>query len=100
MSIAIKCYVAWAPGHPIWLESFMNQASVNWVFAVAVCVAVSLATAPPKPQQVTDRLTFNWRKLNIFEGLGSHWYNNVVLWWGLSAAIMIGLIVAFSGIWL
>ena len=100
MTFAIKAYVAWSPSHPVWMEAFMNQAILNWLFSVAVCVVVSLATAPPRPEQVTDQLTLNWRRLNILEGLGTRWYTHVLLWWGLFAVIIIGLILVFSGVWL
>jgi SSS family solute:Na+ symporter len=61
---------------------------------------VSLLTPAPRPEQVSDDLTFNWRKLNIFSNLGGHWYTNVILWWGLFVIIIIGLMVVFSGLWL
>ena len=83
-----------------WLSPFGNQAVVSWLAAVAACVIVSLVTPAPRPEQVTDELTFNWRTLNIFAGLGNHWYTHVVLWWGLFVLIIGGLILLFSGIWL
>jgi SSS family solute:Na+ symporter len=57
-------------------------------------------TPAPRPEQVTDQLTFNWRKYNIAEGLGDRWYKSVVLWWGLFAAAIVALILAFSGLFL
>jgi SSS family solute:Na+ symporter len=84
------------PGLPEWLQPFAMQAMVAWGFCVIVCIAVSLATFPPRPEQVTDTLTFNWHKLNIFEGLGGSWYRNVVFWWGLFVAVIIGLVIIYS----
>jgi len=81
---------------PLWLEPFAMQAMLNWAFCVAVCVLVSLVTPRPAPVQVTDTLTFNWRRLNILGDLGDRWYESVVLWWGLFAAIIIALVLAFS----
>ena len=83
-----------------WLEPFANQAIVNWLFCVVVCVVVSLLTAPPRPEQVTDQLTFNWRKLNIFDELGNRWYTHIVLWWGVFVVILGGLILALSGLFM
>lgn len=77
---------------------FSNQSILHWGFCVIVCAAVSLCTQPPQPQQVTDQLTLNWRKLNIFAELGDRWYNSVITWWGLFAAGIIGLVVIFSGL--
>jgi SSS family solute:Na+ symporter len=83
-------------GLPEWLQPFAMQAMVAWGFCVIVCVLVSLATLPPRPEQVTDTLTFNWHRLNIFGGLGGQWYRNVVFWWGLFVAIIIGLVIVYS----
>jgi SSS family solute:Na+ symporter len=58
----------------------------------------SLTTAPPMPQQVTDQLSLNWKKMNIFGELGDRWYKSVILWWGLFAACIISLIITFSQI--
>jgi solute:Na+ symporter, SSS family len=82
-----------------WIAPFMMQAMVNWAFCAVICVTVSLLTPPPAPHQVTDQLTFNWRRLNIFDDLGDHWYSSVVFWWGLFAAIVLALVVVFSGLW-
>lgn len=76
------------------------QSIVNWAFCVAVCAGVSLATAPPRPEQVTDQLTFNWARLNIFSGLGNRWYTSVVLWWLVFALTVTALMVLFSGLFL
>lgn len=83
-----------------WLSPFGNQAVISWLASILACVVVSLATPAPRPEQVTDSLTFNWRTVNIFEGLGNHWYTNVVLWWGLFVVIVGGLMLLFSGVWL
>jgi solute:Na+ symporter, SSS family len=97
LGIAMKLYVQFDPGHPAWIEPFAMQGILNWAFCVVVCVAVSLLTAPPRPEQVTDDLTFNWRRLNIFGELGTAWYQHVVLWWGLFVLIIVALMVVFSG---
>jgi len=89
-----------AGNHPAWLEPYAMQGIVNWGFCLILCIVVSLLTAPPRPEQVTDQLTFNWRKLNIFSDLGDHWYTSVVLWWGLFVAIITSLVFAFSGLFL
>jgi SSS family solute:Na+ symporter len=84
-------------GHPLWLEPYAIQGIINWGFCVLVCVGVSLVTPPPRPQQVTADLTFDWSRLSIFSGLGHHWYTSVITWWGLFVALAIALIVLFSG---
>jgi SSS family solute:Na+ symporter len=96
--LLMKLVVQFVPGHPRWLEPFMTQAIANWAICVVVCVAVSLLTPPPKSEQVDDNLTINWRRLNLFAGLGTHWYNSVVLWWLLFCGMIAGLMLWFSGL--
>ena len=59
---------------------------------------VSLATQPPRAEQVTDQLTFNWKNLNIFGELGDCWYTSVVTWWALFVLIILAIFVLFSGL--
>jgi len=98
LGILLKVYVQYVPSHPAWLAPFQMQAALNWTFCMLVCTGVSLLTARPDPSQVTDELTINWRKLNIFQQLGTHWYTSVYLWWGLFTAIITALILVFSGL--
>lgn len=97
LGIAIKLYLNFAAAPPDWLVPYANQASINWFFCLLLCSSVSLLTAPPRPEQVTDQLTFNWRKMNIFGDLGDHWYSSVVTWWGLFLVLILALFVVFSG---
>jgi len=96
LGIGMKIFVQVQP-HPIWLEPFAMQAIVNFVFCAILTIAVSLATDRPRPEQVTDDLTLNWRKLNIFADLGNHWFSSVTFWWAGAFAAFIGLVVLFSG---
>ncbi len=96
-ALALKIFVQYAPSHPVWLEPFAMQAFVVWLFCAVLCVVVSLATPPPPAEKVTDKLTFNWRTLNITRELGGTWYQSVVFWWLLFVAIIAGIIVALSG---
>ncbi|MBC8871550.1 MAG: sodium/solute symporter [Planctomycetes bacterium] len=94
--IAIKVYVGVVPSPPAWLMPYANQAAVNWVFCVLVCVAVSLATPRPSAERVTDQLILNWKMLNIFSDLGTRWYTSVVTWWCLFVLLIVTLVVIFS----
>ena len=100
LGIAIKLYLNYAHDPPQWLFPYSNQASINWFVCMAVCVSVSLLTAPPRAEQVTDQLTFNWKKMNIFSNLGDHWYSSVTTWWGLFAITILALFTLFSGFFL
>ena len=100
--IAVKVYVEYAavPDSLLWLKPFAMQGIINWAVCTVLCIGVSLLTARPQPEQVTDDLAFNWHKLNIFGDLGTRWYNHVVFWWGLFVVGIIALALAFSGLWL
>ena len=95
--IAMKLYVQYFD-HPQWIEPYATQGIVNWAFCVAVCIGVSLLTPRPRQEQVNDQLTINWRKLNVFEGIGDRWYTSVLTWWLLFVAAVGALIVLFSGL--
>ena len=97
LGIAIKIYLNLATEPVAWLGPYANQASINWFFCLIVCISVSLLTSPPRPEQVTDQLTFNWRRMNIFDGLGDRWYTSVVTWWGLFVVTILTLFFLFSG---
>ncbi len=95
--IGMKVYVQFVPDHVAWLEPYTMQGITNWLACVAVCIGVSLATRPPHADQITDQLAFNWHRMNIFDGLGEKWYTSVVTWWLLFVAIIVFLVVVFSG---
>jgi SSS family solute:Na+ symporter len=95
--IAMKIFVQFFP-HPAWLEPYAIQGIVNWAFCILLCTVVSLLTARPRPEQVSDELTINWRKLNIFGGLGDQWYTSVVTWWALFVAAVLSMVLTFSGL--
>ena len=98
MGIVLKLYLAMTPDAPVWLFPFWNQAALNWLACLMVCVGVSLLTAPPKPEQVTKELTFHWSEMSLSKGLGDRWYNSVITWWGLFVIVMAVLFVTFSGL--
>jgi len=98
LGIAMKIYVNFSANHPTWLEPYANQASINWCFCMVVCILASLATRPPESEQISDQLTLNWSKLNIFDNLGVHWYTSVVTWWLLFVLIVGLLLTIFSGL--
>ncbi|MGI8906928.1 MAG: SLC5 family protein [Candidatus Sumerlaeaceae bacterium] len=95
--IFMKIVVAKWPDLLPWLKPYAMQAFVNWLLCVTVCVTVSLLTPRPRPEQVNDDMTINWRKLNITEDLGDRWYNNITLWWALFVLGILALVITFSG---
>jgi SSS family solute:Na+ symporter len=95
--IGVKLLLPLWPNHPAWMDPYANQAAVNWLLSVVVCTAISLVTAAPRSEQVTDQVTLNWRRLNIFDNLGSRWYTSVVTWWVLFVAAIGAVMLFFSG---
>lgn len=95
--IGMKLFLKYTGGYPLWLRPYEMQSITNWTFCILVCTIVSLCTVPPKPEKVSDDLTFNFRNLNVFQGLGSNWYSSVTLWWGLFFILVLTLIIIFSG---
>jgi SSS family solute:Na+ symporter len=101
-SIALKVYAEYAsmPDWLLWVKPFAMQGIITWILCSIVCIAVSLRTTRPRPEQVTDSLALNWRRLNVFGELGTHWYNHVLLWWSLFVVGIVVLMLVFSGLWL
>ncbi|MCF6286355.1 MAG: sodium/solute symporter, partial [Candidatus Hydrogenedentes bacterium] len=101
LGIGLKLYVEYVPSHPAWIAPFANQAIVNWLFCVVVCVVVSLMTAPPRVEQVDQSLMINWRALSVGGAdMGDRWYKNVFTWWLVFVCGILGLAFIFSGLFL
>ena len=98
LGIGLKVYIEWDPNHPAWIAPFFNQAIINWIFCVVVCVVVSLLTPPPRPEQVDDSLMLNWRIVGTGDSLGAHWYSHVVTWWLVFVISILALAAVFSGL--
>ncbi|MFQ5809900.1 MAG: Na+/glucose cotransporter, partial [Armatimonadota bacterium] len=84
----------WLPG----VSAFTLRSVFAWAFCVLVMVFVSLHTPPPRPESVTDALTVNWSRLNIFGALGRPWYRNLAFWWAVFAVGIVACYLAFSGL--
>jgi hypothetical protein len=65
---------------------------------MVLCIVLSLLTAPPRPEQITDDLALNWQRLNLGGGLGTKWYKGVTFWWALTFLGMIFFVVVFGAI--
>jgi solute:Na+ symporter, SSS family len=97
-AILLKVYVNMVPSHPTWIEPFSMQSILTWAFSVIVCVIATMFSPPPRPDQITDEVTFNWKKVNVFNDLGHPWYKSVIFWWGLFAVLIVLLMIVFSGL--
>lgn len=95
--MAVKLGVT-AAGGPDWLVPYSNQGIVNWAICMVLCAVLSLLTAPPRADQVTDDLALNWKNLNLGGGLGARWYTSVTFWWALSFAGMTAFVIIFGAI--
>ena len=81
---------------PLWLMPFVMQGLTVWAVCMVVLVVSTLLTAPPPAEQVSDDLTFNWKKMDFGSGLGTRWWNSVTLWWALTLAGMFFFVALFS----
>lgn len=81
---------------PNWIAPYSNQGLINWAFCMVLCLGLSRVTTPPRAEQITDDLTFNWKKMNLSGGLDRAWYASVTTWWALSVVLMCALIVVFG----
>ncbi|EWH09795.1 sodium/glucose cotransporter [Catenovulum agarivorans DS-2] len=93
--IAVKLLVN-SGNAPDILAPYANQGILNWMLCMLLCTGLAFVTAKPRPEQVTDDLTFNFNSMNFNEGLGEKWYQHVGLWSGLSIFLMVGFIILFS----
>lgn len=83
---------------PAWLSPYANQGILNWALCMILGVVLSLVTAPPRAEQVTDDLTMNWRRMNLGGGLGDKWYKSVTLWWAGTFIGMTAFVIIFGAI--
>jgi SSS family solute:Na+ symporter len=95
-AIGLKFYTELAAEPWQYLTTFPIQALSTWALSMIVCIVGSLATEPPRPEQVTENMTFDLRSMNIRVGLGTHWWNSVTLWWLASVVLMFALIIVFG----
>ncbi len=84
------------PGIVELFRPFVMQASIVWAAAALTCATASRLRPPPTAEKVSDQLTLNFHKLNIFDNLGDSWRSNIVFWWALFFLIVVGLMVSFS----
>ncbi|MCG8701034.1 MAG: sodium/solute symporter [Bacteroidales bacterium] len=95
VAILLKVFV-YANISPNWLNPYAVQALVVWIVCVVVCYVTSILTAPPRPEQITDDLTFNWKQIWIAGKDNTNRNRRVFTWWALSFLIMILFILIFS----
>jgi solute:Na+ symporter, SSS family len=98
LGVAMKAYVQFVPSHPAWIEPFLNQAAVSWSFCTVVCIVASLATKPPRPDQVTAALVFDTKNIGKAESENRPWYTSVMFWWLVFAGLAATVILTFSGV--
>lgn len=77
------------------IKPFANQGLITWIFAMIVCSISAVVTSPPAPENVSEDLTFNLKNKHLGGGLGSG-LGSVSLWWTISFALMILLVIVFS----
>lgn len=81
-----------------WMNSYEIQGILTWAFCIIVCIIVSLCTAPPARDKITNDLTMNFHHLNIGEQINKKWYQRVLFWWLIFIVILSVLFIMFSGL--
>lgn len=81
VALAIKI-VAWLYAMPPWFYPFANQAGMVWAGSVLLCILGTLLAAPEgsKSGVAAKSLTLWDHSQVLREGLGSRWYQSVLLW--------------------
>ena len=77
------------------IKPFANQGLITWIFAMIVCSISAAITPPPAKEKVSEDLTFSLKNKHLGGGLGQG-LGSVKLWWGISFALMILLVIIFS----
>ena len=96
VAAGMKLFLMYEPDAPRWLGTFLHQAGITWVAALLAGIVVSLMTAPPVAEKITDELTFDLRNPAVRSGFGKHWYSSVITWWLIFAATIGVLYLIFS----
>ena len=80
-AVILKFAPELVPGFPRWATTFLNQAALVLVVSAVAGIAGALASAPPRPDQVTDELTFSWSNPHLRSGYGRGPVGRVLSWW-------------------
>lgn len=89
-----------APGYvedfPRWATTILNQAALVLVVSLVAGIVGALASPPPRPEQVTDALTFRWSNRQLWSGLGRGPVGSVIAWWTAYLLLTAALFAYFS----
>jgi SSS family solute:Na+ symporter len=85
---------------PDWSYPFMNQAGIIWLASVFSCIVGSKLGKPNKShEEISDILVFENPK-TLLSGLGTKWYNSVILWSSVFLVLNVGAMAYFSSLFL
>ncbi|HVO48357.1 MAG TPA: sodium/solute symporter [Steroidobacteraceae bacterium] len=81
VAVTIK-FVGWSHPMPPWFYPFANQAGMVWLGALALCVLGTLLSAQANGARADQLSSLTlWDNAQILsQGLGTRWYNSVLLW--------------------
>tara|TARA_B110000971_G_scaffold135296_1_gene138315 strand:+ start:150 stop:1859 length:1710 start_codon:yes stop_codon:yes gene_type:complete len=99
VGVMLKILCAYA-GMPDWSYSFMNQAGIIWLASVFFCIVGSkFGKANKSHEEISDILVFENPK-TLLSGLGTKWYNSVLLWSAVFFVLNVGAMAYFSSLFL
>jgi SSS family solute:Na+ symporter len=89
-----------APGHiedfPRWATTILNQAAIVLVISMVAGLIGALTSARPRPEQVTDALTFRWSNRQFWSGYARGPLGSVLTWWAAYLLLTAALFAYFS----
>ncbi len=98
LAVGVKIWIKSGASYPAWLGPYEMQSILVWAVSSLVCIGVSLITAPPAPEKISDELTFRLHNLNLTTGLGKKWYQSVPVWWIIFVIMILSGLIVFSGL--
>ena len=95
-AVILKLAPDHAPDFPRWATTILNQAGLVLVVSLVAGVVGALLSPPPRPEQVTDALTFRWSNKAIWSGYRGGPLGGVLAWWAVYALMTAALFAYFS----
>ena len=96
MAIALKLAPMYVADFPRWATTILNQAGIVLVISGIAGVIGSLTSPPPRPDQVSDALTFRWSNRQFWSGYGRGPLGSVLVWWGVYLVLTLAVFAFFS----
>jgi SSS family solute:Na+ symporter len=95
-AVLLKFAPSYVDGFPRWATTILNQAGLVLVVSLAAGIIGAFASAPPRPEQVTDALTFRLSNRSLWSGYRGGPLGGVLVWWIVYVLLTCALFAYFS----